>query len=414
MALSPGQRLITDSEKRFKVAICGRRWGKTYLSIRELAKHARWPNKKLFYVAPSYRMAKQIVWDKLKYKLLDMNWVEKINESDLSIQLVNGSKIFLRGADNYDSLRGVGLDFLVMDEFAMIDPKAWTEVLRPTLSDTGGHALFISTPMGQSNWAYELYQNKHKDPDNWESWQFTSLSGGRIPAEEIEQARSDLDEKSFRQEYEASFESYAGRIYYSFDRDLNVVDGAVTEEDLRTIFVGGDFNISPMSSVIAIRRGDTLCVIDEIRMYSSNTQEMCEELKSRYPRSKIFFYPDPAGHQRKTSAGGATDISILQNAGFVVKAPRSHTPVRDRINAVNSRLCDSKGQRHLFVMPKCKYTIEGLLRHTYKENTSIPDNNNDWNHMMDALGYMTDYLFPLRKNIDPDLLIPQRFGHRIA
>jgi hypothetical protein len=65
-------------------------------------------------------------------------------------------------------------------------------------------------------------------------------------------------------------------------------------------------------------------------------------------------------------------------------------------------------------MHKCKYTIEGLLRHTYKENTSIPDNNNDWNHMMDALGYMTDYLFPLRKNIDPDLLIPQRFGHRIA
>jgi phage terminase large subunit len=414
MALSAGQRLITDSEKRFKVAICGRRWGKTYLSIRELAKHARWPNKKLFYVAPSYRMAKQIVWDKLKYKLLDMNWVEKINESDLSIQLVNGSKIFLRGADNYDSLRGVGLDFLVMDEFAMIDPKAWTEVLRPTLSDTGGHALFISTPMGQSNWAYELYQNKQKDPDNWESWQFSSLSGGRIPAEEIEQARSDLDEKSFRQEYEASFESYAGRIYYSFDRDMNVVDGAVTPEDLRTIYVGGDFNISPMSSVIAIRRGDTLCVIDEIRMYSSNTQEMCEELKSRYPTSKIFFYPDPAGSQRKTSAGGATDISILQNAGFVVKAPRAHTPVRDRINAVNSRLCDSTGQRHLFILPKCKYTIEGLLRHTYKEGTSQPDNNNDWNHMMDALGYMTDYLFPLRKNIDPSLMTAQRFGHRLA
>lgn len=409
MALSEGQREIAHSHKRFRVAICGRRWGKTHLSIREIARAARYPNKKVFYVAPTYRMAKQIVWEKLKYRLMDLNWVDKVNESDLCITLINNSKIYLRGADNYDSLRGVGLDFLVMDEFAMVDPKAWTEVLRPTLADTGGSALFISTPMGQSNWAYDLYCRSEQDPDNWASWQFNSLSGGRIPLSEIEQARNDLDERTFRQEFEASFETYAGRIYYSFDRKHNVV--ASTEPNTDIIYVGMDFNTDPMSAVVAVRRDDTLTVIDEIRIFGSDTQEMVDEIKSRYPHSKVFVYPDPAGNQRKTSAGGKTDIIILQNAGFIVKAPRSHTPVRDRINAVNSRLCGSNGTRQLFVTHNCRHTIEGLERHSYKEGTSQPDKGTGLDHMMDALGYMVDYLFPVRKeHAVTDQ--PRRWGHQ--
>ena len=394
--LSPAQKEIANSPARFRTGICGRRFGKSYLAMRELAKFAAKPNQRIFYVAPSYRMAKQIIWDKLKYKLMDMNWVEKVNESDLTIHLVNGSKISLRGADNFDSLRGVGLDFLVMDEFAMIDEKAWTEVLRPTLSDTGGHALFISTPMGMGNWAYELYQNQNKDPESWASFSFTSLDGGRIPEMEIEQARRDLDERTFRQEYMATFEEAGGRIYYAFDRNHNVKECEVSDRSM--IFVGQDFNIDPMSSVIAVRYGDTLHIIDEIKIFSSNTNEMIDEIKQRYPKSKIMCFPDPAGHQRKSSAGGATDITLLQNAGFVVKAPRSHTPVRDRINAVNSRLCDATGIRHLYVAPQCKYVIEGLERHTYKENSTQPDKDSGYDHMMDALGYMVDYLFPVKRD----------------
>jgi hypothetical protein len=174
-----------------------------------------------------------------------------------------------------------------------------------------------------------------------------------------------------------------------------------------------DFNIDPMSAVIAIRKGDTLCVIDEIRMFSSNTQEAVDEIKSRYPRSKIWVYPDPAARQRKTSAGGSTDLTILQNAGFVVKAPNSHTPVRDRINAVNSRLCDSTGKRHLFFMPKVKYTIEGLERHTYKEGTTQPDKDSGYDHMMDALGYMVDYLFPVKRERE-EFAQPRRWTHQIS
>jgi hypothetical protein len=376
-----------------------------------MAEWASEPNKEVWYLAPTYRQAKMIAWKKLKKKLVDLRWVDKINESELTITLKNGSTISLKGADAYDSLRGAGLDGLILDEAAVMDPEAWYEVLRPMLSDKAGKALFITTPAGM-NWFYEIYQNHLEDPENWESFSYTTIDGGNVPASEIEQAKKDLDLRTFRQEYLATFETYSGRIYYAFDRALNVKEPVVLNDEV--IYIGMDFNIDPMSAVIALRQGDDLYVVDEIRMYSSNTQEVVGEIRSRFPKSKIWVYPDPAGHQRKTSASGATDITLLSNAGWVVKAPRSHTPVRDRINAVNSRLCGTNGVRRLFVSPKCKYTIEGLERHVYKEGTSQPDKDSGYDHMMDALGYMVDYLFPVKRDLDPEAMAPARLGHRLA
>lgn len=412
MPLSKAQDTIANDQHRFRVVVAGRRFGKTHLSIRELCYHARKPDQEVWYVAPTYRQAKQIVWRKLKNKLQDLNWSKKVNESELTISLKNGSQISLKGADNADSLRGVGLDFMVMDEFADVDEEAWTEVLRPTLADKQGKALFIGTPKGIGNWAHDLYTMPQEQPSTWSSYQYTTLDGGQVKPEEIEAAKQDLDERTFRQEFMATFETYSGRIYYSFDRKVNTVPPAII--DLSIIYIGMDFNIDPMSAVVAVRQGDSLYVIDELRMFSSNTAEIVEEIKSRYSKSKIFVYPDPAGSARKSSAGGITDHTILSNAGFLVKSPRAHTPVRDRINAVNSRLKDARGVSHLFIHPKCKYTIEGLERHVYKEGTSQPDKDSGYDHMMDALGYMTDYMFPVRRDIDPALLVPQRWGHQLG
>jgi hypothetical protein len=299
-----------------------------------------------------------------------------------------------------------------MDEFADIDPEAFFEVLRPTLADREGRAMFIGTPKGIANWAYDLYQMELDYPDAWKSFQFTTVQGGNVLPAEIEAAKRDLDERQFRQEFLATFETYTGRIYYAFDRKANCLDPETL--DTQVIYIGMDFNIDPMSAVIAVRQGDNLYVIDEIRMFSSNTQEAVNEIKSRYPKSKIWAYPDPAARQRKTSAGGASDVTILQNAGFVVKVPNSHTPVRDRINAVNSRLCDSTGVRRLIISPESKYTIEGLERQTYKEGTTQPDKDSGYDHQMDALGYMVDYMFPVKRDVDPKLLMPQRWGHSIG
>jgi hypothetical protein len=272
--------------------------------------------------------------------------------------------------------------------------------------------MFIGTPKGgRSSWAYDIFNNAQNNPDNWASWTFSTLDGGNVSVEEIEAAKQDLDERTFRQEYMATWEESANRIYYAFERTYNVRELENLNTDI--IYCGIDFNVDPMSCVVFVRQGDDLYAIDEIRLYSSNTQELVDEIRARFPKSKVWAYPDPAGNQRKTSAGGLTDVIILRNAGFVVKVPHSHTPVRDRINAVNSRLCNAKGQRHLFISPRCKYTIEALERQTYKEGTTQPDKDSGWDHTNDALGYAVDYMFPVRRDVDPEAVAAQRWGHRI-
>jgi hypothetical protein len=273
-----------------------------------------------------------------------------------------------------------------------------------------GHALFISTPTGKSNWSYDMFVRHQEDPEHWSSHQYTSLEGGNIPPEEIEQARADLDVRTFKQEYEASFEDFQGRIAWAFDREQNIHH--IVEPDTRVLHVGGDFNVTPITAAIHIREGDQLFQIDEISMISSNTQELCDELKNRYPYSKIFFYPDPAGSQRKTSAGGHSDHSILANKGFIVKSPRKHNLVKDRLNSYNSRLCSADGTRHLYIDPKCKKTIESLEKFCYKEGTQVPDKNG-YDHMFDAASYCVDYLFPITKDYEPDLDAPMTWGHGI-
>ena len=400
MPLTQSQTKVVQSKARFKVLITGRRFGKTHLAIRQLIKYASEPDKQVWFVCPTYRQAKQVCWTALKERLKGLNWIKKTNESDLQITLVNGSKIALRGADrSYDNLRGVGLDFLVIDEFADVPGGAWFEVLRPTLSDKKGHVLFCGTPRGYGNYAYDLYC-KGADDKDWESFQFTTLDGEQVDSDEVEQAKNDLDERTFRQEYLATFETYSGAIYYNFDREFNVKKLDVQPG---TIHIGMDFNIDPMSAAIFQVHNNVLNFIDEIVMYSSNTDELVKEIKTRYKDKNIIIYPDPACRQRKTSAGGRTDFNILQNAGLNVRVRTSHPQVRDRINSVNSRLKNTNEQRMMFIDSKCKNIIRGLERHLYKENTTQPDKESGFDHMNDAIGYAVEYLFPIRKNYTKEL-----------
>jgi hypothetical protein len=146
---------------------------------------------------------------------------------------------------------------------------------------------------------------------------------------------------------------------------------------------------------------------DEIVIYSSNTEEFIDELLRRYPKNKIVIYPDPACRQRKTSAGGRTDLTLLQNAGLNVKCKITHALVRDRINSVNSRLKNFDGVRNILIDPSCKNLINSLTKQMYKEGTNIPEKSG-FDHMTDALGYAIEYIFPISSNLPPSK--PMRFS----
>lgn len=408
MILSKPQQLVANDPHRFKVVIAGRRFGKTYLAIRQLCWYARKPGAEIFYITSSYRAAKMIVWKPLKRRLLDLRWVKKINEAELSITLKNGATISLKGGENPDALRGPSLTFVVIDEAAEVPPELWQEVIRPALADQQGHALFIGTPKGKSNWTFDLFNLQDELPDVWKSWQFTTLEGGFVKPEEIEQARKDMSLKQFRQEFEATFETAENRVAWAFDRQYNIKK--LDMPDTKVIHIGMDFNVSPATAAVFVEVGDTAYQIDEVVMYSSNTNEMIEELDSRFPNSKKFVYPDPAGNQRRTSAGGKTDHTILANAGYIVKSPRAHDSVRDRINAFNARLCSADGIRHLFVDPKCKYTIESLEKFSFKEGTQVPDKDSGFDHMFDAASYYVAFRWKIKRDVDPEMTQPQRWG----
>tara|TARA_R110000803_G_scaffold95385_1_gene163340 strand:- start:159 stop:1424 length:1266 start_codon:yes stop_codon:yes gene_type:complete len=396
--LTPPQKIISADLNRFRVVVAGRRFGKSYLSINEIAKFARKPNQKCLYVAPTYRQAKTVIWDDLKEKLYAVNWVLKVNESDLSIVLVNGSKISIRSSDNKDALRGAKYNFIVLDECADMDSDTFFTVLRPTLSDTKGSAMFIGSPKGR-NWFYDLWVQAGAT-DDWSAHQYTTIAGGQVDEEEIESARRDMDERQFQQEYLASFVDYAGVIYYSFAED-NIVQFDVSKLSARDpIHVGIDMNINPMSAVIChIGKTGTMHVIDEIEIYSSNTNELVNEIKQRYPHRQIVAYPDASGQARKTSAAGITDHIILQNAGFKVKVGNKNPPVIDRINSVNSMLCNNMNERNLLIDPSCKRLRECLIKHTYREGTRQPNKTDGYDHLLDSLGYAVYTNFVIRKEI---------------
>lgn len=409
MKLASWQQTVSDDPHRFKLVTAGRRSGKTYLAVHELCRYAVQPQQNVMYCTSSYRAAKMIVWKQLKERLLDLRWAAKINESELSIELVNKSVISLKGSENIASLRGIRLDFCVIDEAAFCDPDLFPEVIRPALADRKGHALFISTPAGKSNYFYDLYTAAQANQD-WQTWQLTTLESGMVDPDEIEAAKADMSESQFRQEFEASWEDIGNRVSYNFTREQNVLaySGATPKE----IICGIDFNLHPMSCSIMTRSGDTLHCIDEIEIFSSNTDELAKEIKHRYPTQKIWAFPDPSGSRSQTSSAGRSDHVILANAGLLVKAPRKHDPVKDRINAFNARCKTADGNIHFYVDPTCKRTIECLEKHSYKPGTSIPDKDSGYDHLFDAVTYAVAYLFPVRKPAPQKP--PQSWGTKVV
>jgi hypothetical protein len=408
LELTGPQWEVFNDPARFRVLVAGRRFGKTYLSCAELARAAMsQKNAVCWYVAPTYRMAKEIAWDTLKATIPRAHLARSPNETELSVRLINGSKIALKGADNPDSLRGLGLNFVVPDEFAMLDKEVWEMVLEPALSDRRGRALFVGTPMGY-NWAYDTYLKGIGEPQpGWKSWQFTTLQGGNVAPDEIEAKRSSMDPRSFRQEFEASFETLHGRVYDNFDRLLNV-DASIKDTG-GEILIGQDFNVNPMCSIIGVKAGDELHILDALEIQTSNTEEAAAELKRRYPNRKVIVCPDPSGNARKTSAAaGQTDFTILQRSGFVVDAPHQAPLVVDRVNAVQAMLKDANGRRRLKVHPRALSLIKALDGQTYKKDTSIPDKTLGLDHPVDALGYLVWQRFNLlvsRSRTTRDFLI---------
>jgi len=253
----PGQRIVHNNPARFKVLSAGRRWGKTRLGVMECLDCAA-KGGLAWWVAPSYKIS-QVGWKPLSRMAQRIPGVE-VRLADLEVRLPGGGAVGVRSADSAGGLRGEGLNFVVMDEAAFMREAAWTEEIRPALSDKLGHALFISTPKGR-NWFWQAWQRGAAHDGDWAAFQFPTSGNPYIASTEIEAARKDLPELVYLQEYEAQFVDMGGSVFRRI-QEAATLEPITEPEPGRQYIAGVDVASSVDFTVISV-----LDVMDKSLVY---------------------------------------------------------------------------------------------------------------------------------------------------
>ena len=206
------QQQVWEDPTRFKIVAAGRRTGKSRLAAWMLIVNALQADRgHVFYVAPTQGQARDIMWQTLLE--LAHPVVTNAHINNLQIKLVNGATISLKGADRPETMRGVSLKFLVMDEYADMKPEVFEQILRPALADQKGAALFIGTPMGRNHF-YDLYKYAElEDDESYTAWHFTSYDNELLDPDEIDLAKKSMSSYAFRQEFMASFEARGSEMF---------------------------------------------------------------------------------------------------------------------------------------------------------------------------------------------------------
>ena len=304
--------------------------------------------------------------------------------------------IELKGTENAMALRGRSLSGCVLDEAAFMDSGVWFEVLRPALADKQGWALFISTPEGTASWFYDLWCFAGEDDNDWKRWSYTTIEGGNVPPEEVEAARAQLDPRTFRQEFEASFENLSGLVAINFSEEN--ISKSVQDIPQLPLWIGLDFNVDNMAVVFGIRVDEELHIFDEISMVNATTWDMADEINHRFTlERRKDACPDPTGAARKTAGVGLTDHAIIRKSGL--KSLHASLPLE------NPRQSQLRQHRH----PRFRRSPPSenpsplprnnqILRTLVYDDNGLPNKKLGVDHCFDALGYLCLHKFNLAKH----------------
>ena len=393
MEFHESQKKIIQSTKRFRVAITGRRFGKTTMAVQEMKAFAFYrPNSKVVYIAPTIKQARDIAWSMLKDITRDCQ-SGKPNESRLEITVHTHdrqtSQIWLRGTENIESLRGQRIDFLVVDEVASMKDwtNTWREVLRPTLLDTKGQALFIGTPKGFNHF-YDLYEQAQHDPD-FDRFVFTSYDNPFIAREEIDKAREEaertqtLDE--FNQEYMAQFMSVSGQVYKEWDMHRNFIK--VPYDASLPLHVTMDFGVNDPTALIWIQpMGGEHRIIDYYEASNADISHFIQIIRSKPYREPELFTGDPAGKARSIVTG-TSPIEEYAKSGIHIRT-RDGVKIEDQIRITHKHIPSLYVDYDLTRLRDC------ILNYRYPEKSSNAVNqsnelpvHDEYSHAMRALEY---------------------------
>ena len=333
----PQQFNLHADPSRFKICVSHRRWGKSVYAITELLRKAleiqtERSDGRFMYLAPYYRQAKQVAWDYLCYYTRDIPGT-KINQSELRVDLINGSRIRLAGAgDDPDALRGIFLDGIVLDEYADMSPRVWSEICRPALVDRKGWAIFIGTPKGKNHF-WQLYENAEKDKE-WTRYLFKASETGVVAPEELEAARKEMGEDEFQQEFECSWSAAIKGSYYGSIIEEAESDGRVSKVEVDPalpVHVAWDLGISDSCSLWFFQV--TMGEVRFVDFYEHSGVGLEHYVKVM--EQKGYWYGDdwlPHDAKVRELGTGRTRAETLVNMGRRPRIVTNHK-VEDGINA---------------------------------------------------------------------------------
>jgi len=299
------------------------------------------------------------------------------------------TKILCRSFENWSRIIGLNLAWVLADEIDTVTPsianKAFPKILGRLRAGNVRQFGAASTPEG-FRWMWNTFgSDEAKTRSDRHLIKMRSADNPHLPPDFIERLQANYDPSLLRAYLDGEFVNLTtGQVYDRFNRNKHLVN-ELPDTDHEPLRIGVDFNVGNMSAVIAVRLGASLLVIDEISG-AHDTDALAQEIVRRYPRRRMYAYPDASGGNRSTNAS-QTDVQILESYGMSNQSPRANPPVRDRVAAVQALLENGKGQVRLQVSATCKRLIECLELQSYTDKGE-PDKDAGFDHMNDALGYL--------------------------
>lgn len=409
------QTALVNDKVRFKVVPAGRRSGKTERAKRFVVREAMREPGPYFVAAPTRDQVKRIYWQDLKRLCFTSVLGDRsVSESELQIRLPNGSTISLIGLDQPQRMEGVLWIGGVIDEIADVRDGAWQENISPALDtfnplrpDYRPWCWLIGVPDGLNHY-YEMAEYARTSGDaDWKL--YTWKSADILPPDVIDAAKRRMSPRQYRQEYEASFETASGRVYEDYG-PWNYTKEVIKPNE--QLMWHHDFNFTPMSSGIGVRRGNDFYILDEIILTSATSRqsalEFVEKFKNHANR-KVIVYGDPAGRAGEKH-GHASDYTEMEqvlraNNWQVERRVKPAAPaIKDRQNSVRAKIRNAAGETSLFVnIDKAKYAHKGLATVQIKKGSTFLEEDSDYQHITTAIGYCVDHEWPLRpdrSNVD--------------
>lgn len=391
---------------RFPLVPAGRRSGKTERFKRFLVHQANKKSGAYFAAAPTHDQAKKIFWDDLKAFTLSCTHKRRPSESDRIIYMDNGAEIHVIGLDKPQRIEGIPWVGGGIDEFADVKPDAWEanilpalNTVNPTNPDYRAWCWLLGVPDGLNHY-YELCSKAEMGQDpNFKVFHWKSAE--ILPVDVMESMKRAMSTKQFKQEFEASFETASGRIYEDYGAHNYTKETIKPHEALLWFH---DFNYTPMSSGVGVRRGNDIYCLDEIILTSAVSRQSAMEFVEKYAghqNKQVTIYGDPAGRagEKHGHASDYTEIeNVLRSSGwkFTRKVKNAAPAIKDRQNAVRAKIKNAAGDVSLFVNPTAApYTHKGLATVQTKEGSTYQEEETDYQHITTAVGYMVDYEFPI-------------------